>query len=149
MFRLLLCELFQSRCLVLFILLLTLISAPNFYLEYFTFILLSSLFLLLFSNVLNWNRIISFAPSLSSSSPSQLPPQTLLITPHCQVGSFFFFEYFVTNTYIEPTKSVFVVCMYIVSWLNTLHWTSIKVAHDWEGLILLPPAVNGHLQFFI
>lgn len=120
------CELFKSRYLVLFILLSTLISPLNFYMEYFTFILFSALFLILFLNVLNWNRTVSLIPPFPPPAPSSYPlkpsyysplSRILLLYTHTRMCLY-------KHMQIKSTKSVSVFCMYMVSGLST--WVDIQ-----------------------
>lgn len=52
------------------------------------------------------------------------------------------------HTYRQPTQSCFGDDVHIGSGLISLHWTTNKDAHAWEGLSLLLSTVNSFLTFF-
>lgn len=52
----------------------------------------------------------------------------------------------VMHQYINTTPWIhLIVCVYVISELTTLHWTTVVGAHPWERLILCLPAVIGCL----
>lgn len=75
----------------------------------------------------------SFAPSSSFPLPSLKPlsrPSTLKLIAYFCLAIF--------ATHIWLVQSVFVVCVYVVSRMTTVHWKTIKRAPPWDRLTLLP-----------